>query len=113
MEKITKQEFETAIELIKNYKIQEKVNVQKSKTVVENVLNESSENILKIIDYIFIEKENLRYNEVVVRMHFFLNNKLLFKIGIRNTKIIFQEFLKSDLIKSKVEIFKSFNTYYK
>lgn len=111
-ELITKEEFESALLVVKNYKSQNKATESKEK-IVKLVLNMETEKIIKLIDYIFLENENLKYSEVVSRMHEFLNNNLLFRIGIRNVKLVFQSYLKHDLISSKVEVMKSFCIYYK
>jgi len=111
--KITKQEFENALELIKKYKIQERKIIEIKKPIVEQILELDKKNIKRNLDFIFKEKDNLKYAEVVNRMHYFLNNVLLIKIGIRNVKFVFKEYLKSNLIKSKGVLFSSFNIYYK
>jgi len=109
---ITQEEFEYALLVVKNYKSQNKATESKEK-IVKLVLNMETEKIIKLIDYIFLENENLKYSEVVSRMHEFLNNTLLFKIGIRNVKLVFQLYLKHELILSKVEVMSSFKVYTK
>jgi len=111
--KITQDEFKHALKIIQDYKVQNSKPNEIKKTVVEKVLEMDEEKIKKLLDFIFKENEFLKYAIVVNRMYFFLNNKLLMKIGERNVKTVFQEYLKSDLIKSKGVVVSSFNVYFK
>lgn len=115
MENILKEQFESALLIVKKYKAQQKkLNSGNLKlNVVESVLKIDKEKIKNLLEYIFLEKEEMKYSEVVYLMHEYLNDKLFFKIGIRNTKLIFQEYLNQELILSEVKVMSSFKVYTK
>ncbi len=95
---ITKEEFENALLVIKNYKNQNK---QKYKTsIVEIILNMEKSKIKLMLDYIFEQDKYLYYSEVVSRMSFVLNNDLLFGIGTNNIKAVFKKLLDNKIILS-------------
>lgn len=108
---ITKEQFESALLIVKNYKIQEyKLNKNKQ-TIVEQVLSLNETETKDLLLFVFNGKLELRYSIVVNRLYYYLNNIALIKTGTINTKKIFKEYLNNGLIFSK-ELNKKYNLYY-
>lgn len=98
---ITKQEFEKALDVVKKYKQQEWIKLKSKKTILDTVLDLNKLERDIFLDFIFNGNLELKYSIVVNRIYYYLNNVLLLKIGIINTKKLFKEYLKNDFIVKK------------
>ena len=93
---ITKEDFENALLVIKNYKKQNELKCKNS--IVDSVLNMEKTKTKIMLDYVFEQDKYLGYSALIKRLSFVLNNDLLFKIGIINVKIVFKKLLENKLI---------------
>jgi len=93
---ITKEDFENALIVIKNYKKQNQLKYKT--TVLDCVLNMEKTKTELMLSYIFEQDKYLGYSSVIKRMSFVLNNDLLFNIGIINVKSLFKKLLENKII---------------
>lgn len=93
---ITKEDFENALLVIKNYKKQNELKYKNS--IVDSVLNMEKTKTELMLSYVFEQDKYLGYSALVERLSFVLNNDLLFKIGIINVKIVFKKLLENKII---------------
>ena len=102
---ITKEDFENALLVIKNYKKQNELKYKA--TVLDCVLNMEKTKTELMLAYIFEQDKYLGYSSVVKRMSFVLNNDLLFNIGIINVKALFKKLLENKIIISDNGFYKN------